>query len=222
MKLNLGVTVKRVDEIHELPEAWSVLDYRNLLELADFDDGDNIDESELKDYLIMTLQDLEPDDAATIVLNYRLGEKLTKGQIQNMAQEMMDENLWEEYKDIALHKDLFDCAVLLKWAFPRAFPETDALRCTIEIENKSKTQLSGQQLDKVMLTRLLSHGMDDHSIINRLFDEQIKEGSFEEANAIIWAFKILKEGEKMEVEVYSSNYWLDDLDSISHFDVLMA
>lgn len=219
MKMNFDVTIKRVEEISELPNAWSVLDLQNLLEVADFEDWDEIEETELKDYLLMTLRNMEPEEAASIVLTYKFADRLSKGRIQNMAHEMMNENLWEEYKNPSLHKELFNCAVLLKQSFPRDFPETDALKCLIEVKANANKSII---FNKVMLTRLLSYGMDGHSIVNRLFEDEIKIGSFEEANHIIWDFTVQEVENKYIVEVFSSNYWLEDLDSISNYDASLA
>lgn len=218
MKIRFDVKVPHIEEIHELPGDWSTLDKQKLLELADFEDWDKVAVNELSDYLVMTLQDLEPEEAAFLVLTYRFGDSLTKGQIQNMSHEMMSENLWEEYKDISLHKELFNCAVMLKSAFPRDFPETDALKCSIEVEVKSKSHIT---IDKVLLTRLLAYGLDDHSKLNRLFDEQIKEGPFAEASHIIWDFSVREAENKYFIDLFSSNYWLSDLDSVSNYEAEM-
>ncbi len=176
MKSTFDVSILTVQEIHSLPDAWSHEDYRNILERADFDDWNELDPSELKDYTLLTLQDLEPDEAAELVLKYKFQDRLKDGQIQNMAHEMMEEKLWEEYSDIRLHKELYHCSVLMRWAFPKRFPESDAIECKLAVSAQDQP---GKELlhrvDKSFLARLLAHGMDDHAVINRLFDEQIAE-----------------------------------------------
>lgn len=218
MKTKFEVTVRSIGEIKDLPSSWTVDDYKNILELADFEDWDEIEENELKDYTILTLQDFDPDEAGEIVLTYKLGDMLKKGQIQNMAHEMMDEKLWEEYQDISLHKLLFDCGGLLHETFPRKFPEPDALKCVIEVVPQNDAARDSMvKAEKTFLTRLLAHGMDDHAIINRLFDDQVAGQKFPEAQSIIWQFERMDEGGKTIFTIYSSQYWIHGMDDVSDY-----
>lgn len=202
------VKVLSLKKVTELPNGWSNEDYLKVLELADFDDIDQIDPSELKDYTILALQELEPDEAADIVLQYVLADKLKPGQIENLAHEMLDEKQWEEYQDIHLHKDLFNAGVLLKWAFPRKFPETYALKCVLEVKGMELSTIS-----KSFISRLLAHGMDDHAVLNRLFDEQIAGTKFPESEGIVWQHEIAED----IITVYSSYYWLHALNETSEY-----
>jgi hypothetical protein len=86
----------------------------------------------------MALQEMQIEEATEVVLKYRFKELLSKGQIQNIAHDMLNEKLWEEYQEISFHKELYNCAVLMKWAFPRKFPETNALKCVIEVMPQNK------------------------------------------------------------------------------------
>ncbi len=215
MKLTFEVKVLAFKEIHELPDSWKEEDFKEILQQADFDDWDQIDPGELKDYTIMALQELEADEAAELVLNYKLGNKLTKGQIQNLAHEMLDEKLWEEYTDINLHKELFDCSVLVKWTFPRILPETDAIKCVIEVSSNNREYLTN--INKITLTRLLAKGMDDHAVVNRLFEDQVNGAAFPEAEGIIWQFEISEAADNVSITIYSSNYWLHSMDEVDHF-----
>ncbi|WP_436517344.1 hypothetical protein [Ekhidna sp. To15] len=215
MKITYEVKVRSFEEVHELPNSWSNEEFKEILEEADFDDVDELDPDELRSYTIMALQELEADEAAELVLNYKLGDKLSKGQIQNLSNEMMDEKLWEEYTDINLHNELYDCSVLLKWAFPGRFPETDAVKCTIEVASGSLEPLAG--INKTFLTRLLAQGMDDHAIINRLFDKQVNGAPFPEAEGIIWQFEAAESLDKTLITIYSSNYWLHSMDEVDHY-----
>jgi len=218
MKPKFDVNVRSVQEIHELPDGWSFDDYRNIMELADFDYWDKIEEDELKDYTIMALQELDEEEAATIVLKYKFEDLLTKGQIHNMVFEMMDENLWEEYQNISFHKELFNCAVMMKWAFPKKFPQTDAVKCVLEV--KSYNQVGAgllQNADKTLLARLMAGGMNDHSVVNRLFDDQVLKGPFPEAEHIVWQFDSEIQPEKTKFTIFSSWYWLKQMDEISNY-----
>ena len=172
--LDYEVSILSIKELHALPNSWSFEDYRNILQIVDFEYWYGLNNSELKEYTLLVLQDLEPDKAAEIVLRYKLNDQLKPSQIQNLAHEMMADKLWEEYQDIRLHKDLYNCAVLMKEVFPTIFPETDAIVCVLEVSAHSQ---HGQDLllqaNKPFLARLLSHGMRDHALLNRLFDDQI-------------------------------------------------
>ncbi len=219
MKAKYDVSVLRVDEVRELPESWTSEDYLKILELTDFDDADALAPEELQDYAVLSLQDLEPEEAAAIVLSYVLGDQLSGGQIKNMAHEMMEEKLWEEYQDIRLHRKLFDCGVLLKLAFPRKFPEAEVLKCRIAVtplNEVAKEYLAST--DETMLARLLAHGMDDHAIINRLFDEQVAGSPFPEARSIVWHFDQTEENGQTIFTIYSSAYWLHEMDDVSFYE----
>ncbi|MEQ6119824.1 hypothetical protein [Reichenbachiella sp. MALMAid0571] len=218
MKSKFDVKVLSVQEIHELPDGWSGDDYKSIMELADFDDWDKIEESELKDYTIMTLQELDPEEAAAIVLGYKFQGLLTKGQIHNLVFEMMEENLWEEYQNISYHKELFNCAVMMKWAFPKKFPQTDAVKCVLEVNayNQIGTNML-HNADKSLIARLIANGMNDHSVINRLFDDQVLNGPFPEAEHIVWQFDSEIQPEKTKFTIFSSWYWLRQMDDISNY-----
>jgi len=183
-----------------------------VLELADFENWHKLKPSALKDNTIQTLQGMKPKEAAVIVLKYIFQNQLKDEQIQNMAHEMMHKKLWEQFPNIRLHKKLYNCAVLLKWAFPNKFPKTDAKECRLEVlaQDKHGKDLL-RYINKRFLTRLLARSMDEHSVINKLFDKQIEGKPFSAAESIIWYFKSKVDQEKVIFTVYSSNYWFDGL-----------
>ncbi|WP_421879268.1 hypothetical protein [Marinoscillum sp.] len=209
-KTKYTVTVESLKKIYELPTGWTAESYRNLLQRIDFDDIDQIEEAELKDYAVMALQDYDPDEAAEIVLAHLCEGKLKPGQIQNLAHDLMAEKQWEEYQDIRLHLDLYNATVLLKAAFPKKFPETNAIKCVLSIQPEFP-------IDKSFLSRLLAHGMNEHAVINRLFDEQVAGTSFPESEGIIWKYEV-QPGEPMTVTIYSSNYWLHQMSNVSEYE----
>ncbi|MEQ8472345.1 MAG: hypothetical protein RIC35_14225 [Marinoscillum sp.] len=218
-KTKFSVSVQSVKKIYELPESWSAEECKQLLQFADFENVDSLDTSELKDYAIMLLQDQEPAEAAETVLTYKFGSTLKTGQIQNLAHEMMDEKLWEEYQDISLHKELYNTSVLMKEAFPKKFPETNALKCTLSVgvanDPMKQTLL---QADKAFVARMLAHGMDDHALINRLFDTQVSGDKFPEAESIIWDYQWTSIEGAMVLTVHSSHYWLHYLDEVGDYE----
>lgn len=218
MKPSYDVNVLSYAKIHELPGSWEAADYQSVLELADFDDWDEIATTELKDYTILALQEMEVSEAFEIVLSYRL-TSLTKGQIHNLAHDMLSDKMWEEYQDISLHKEIYNCSVLMKWVFPTLFPETDAVKFELEIKpkNAAARDVTGC-IDKSFLIRIMANGLDDHAIINRLFDAQLNGAPFPEADSIIWDFEYRMMNDAVHAIVYSSNYWLKTLQVSSQFE----
>ncbi|MFT4822712.1 MAG: hypothetical protein ACI9DH_001532 [Halioglobus sp.] len=87
---------------------------------------------------LLSLQDLKPEEAAEIILRLYLGDKLSSGQIQNIAREMLDEKLWEEYADLSLHERLFHVGALLHETFPAHFPRPDPICVTLNIKPMNK------------------------------------------------------------------------------------
>lgn len=164
--------------------------------MCEFEGVDEVSEPELFDYLSMALQENDPEDAAAIVLQYRLGDRLKKGQIQSVSHDMMEENLWEEYGDMSLHEELFNITALLYRALNGKFPHPDAADLTLKISAmKADAKLSLESIEESLIARILALGQGDHAIINRLFDEQVLGKEFQEAKDIIWKYDILERGE---------------------------
>jgi hypothetical protein len=208
------VRVVRFSVLKELEGVWTADDFLALLDLMEFGDTSGIDADELCDMCLLSLQDLHPRDAAALLLRYKLGDKLSKGEISNMSSEMLDEKLWEEDSDMTLHEQLFNVGSLLFTAFPKIFPETDAVRVTLEITagNESAEEVLSRPLSESLLVRLLADGMDDSAVLHRLFDEQLAGQSFPEADSIVWTVHTEAIGENVvEADVISSGYWLDSL-----------
>ncbi|MDH3511752.1 MAG: hypothetical protein OER85_12940 [Gammaproteobacteria bacterium] len=221
MRAKFEVRVVRFSELEELEGVWGANDFLALLELMEFGDASGIDADELRDMCLLSLQDLKPRDAAALLLRYKLGEKLSNGEIDNMSSEMLDEKLWEEDSDMTLHEQLFNVGSLLSAAFPTVFPETDAVRVTLQITagNESAEEVLSQPLSESFLVRLLADGMDDSAALHRLFDEQLAGQSFPEADSIVWTVHAEAIGDNVvEAEVISSGYWLDSLRNTRSYD----
>ncbi|NNE24403.1 MAG: hypothetical protein HKN11_17515 [Rhizobiales bacterium] len=200
--------------LEEIDGAWVSEDYSALLESMEFGDQAGLEKTELRDMCIMSLQDLEPEEAAYLVLNYRLGDVLRDGQIHNAAHEMLDEKLWEEYVDPKLHESMFNVGSLLFQAFPRLFPEPDAVQVKLEVTaaNAASKALLFTPLDESFLLRLLADGMDGQSVLYRLYGEQLQGKSFPNAEDIVWIVRTQVVNEDtMQIEVIGSGYWLDAL-----------
>lgn len=215
------IEISAYKKIRELHGAWSIADYQALLELCDVDDTTAIADEELFDYLSMALQELEPDEAAAIIINYRLGNRLSKGQIQNISHDIQEENLWEEYQDMALHEELYNITALLFKAFNGKFPQPEATELTMKI-----TALTGSRegtlmsFNESLIARIVALGQDDHSIINRLFDEKIAGPKFDEAKDIIWSYEVVEHHQtSVTLHITTGSYWVIGLQNNSEFEV---
>ena len=215
------IEIEKFNVIHELPNSWSFSDYKAILDLVDFDVDEETKVDELFDYLSLALQDLGPVDAAAMLLKYRLGEKLSIGQVQDISHDIQDENLWEEYQDMSLHEELFNITSILYRAFNGKFPEPDAVEIVLKVEglnHLSKEAL--KKFDESFIARLLAKGQTDHAIINRLFDKKVEGYLFEEAKDIIWQYSIVKqEDNSVTIDLTTAIYWVKELKNSIEFEV---
>ena len=83
------IDIKSTDE---LDGAWSNDDFIELLERFEYPDAEQLKTTELKEYLFMAISDFEPNEAAAILLDYKLSDKLNEGQIDNLSHEMLRVN----------------------------------------------------------------------------------------------------------------------------------
>lgn len=220
MKPEFNITVPEFKIIDQLEGAWTTQDYKNLLEIADFEGVNDIPKNELFDYLTMVLQDLEPDESAALVLEYRLGDTLTHGQIENISHDIQKEPLWEEYQDMSLHEELFNITALLYKIYNGKFPKPNAAKIQLDIEplNKpAKEELN--DCSEAFICRVLCDGMDAHSILYRLFDEKIESLLFKEAEHIIWQYNTAQKGDTtISITLTTGLYWVDELKYIKSFE----
>lgn len=222
MRAKFEVRVLSFDALHELSGAWQPADYRELLTALDFDDVDSLAESELREMCMMALTDLEPDDAAVHVLRHRLGTKLREGQIQDVAHDMVDEPLWEDYSDIRVHEQLYNANQLLYDAFNGKFPRPRAVRLEIEVKARDE---EGEELlaepTEAFLARLLAAGLDEDALLHRLFEEQLTGTSFPEAESILWQFGHSPvDARTATVWIVGSGYWLNAMEDVDAFEAV--
>ncbi len=62
--------------------------------------------------------------------------------------------------------------------------------------------------------------MDEKSILERLFDEQLAARSFPEAEGIVWRAgfdEVAADGGTALLTVHSSQHWLEDIDGVEDF-----
>ena len=220
--MNKTFIVTRINfkTISELPGYWTEAKYLDLLELMDFDNPTSLDKSEIKDMCLMSLTDNEPEDAAKIVLSYVFGDKLNKGQIDNLSNEIVEEKLWEEYADLSLHEEFFAVHQLLYDAFEGTFPHPEAVSFQVRIQESDKNGLSiFNQSPEAPLVRLLVSGLPNNNVIHRLFDDKIEGDTFSEAKDILWQLKLSKnDSVGLIADVISSHYWFKDLKYVDEFE----
>ncbi|MEH6405654.1 MAG: hypothetical protein V7767_00080 [Leeuwenhoekiella sp.] len=204
------VAIENIKIVNELPGYWKTEDYKVLLDKFDVQDVQLKDE-ELKDYLFMAINDFDPQEAATIVLTYKLGDELNSGQIDQLSNDMLKEKVVEEYSDIAMHKYLFHINQLLFKAYNGTFPNTKAsiTTCSITPENSKEET----KIDKETVIKALSYGISDHHIIKRLFEDHLEgKQEFNSAENIIW--ELSAKGNN-EYDIITSEYWLSKDDFTS-------
>jgi len=214
MKPSFAVTVNAFSVLAEIDGSWTSADFKALLDVVEFGETADLTDSDAREMCLMSLQDLPPEEAASLLLRHRLGGRLKSGQIQNLASEMLDEKMWEEYADLALHEQMFAVGSLLYQAYPNIFPEPDAVeaKLTVTAINAAAKTLLSEPLSETCLIRLLAGGMDERSTLHRLFADQLRSGDFPQADAIVWIVR--QKGlsaDAAAISVISSGYWLDSL-----------
>ena len=225
-------TVERLTfaTLTELPNSWQNKDYKALLEKMNYDNPDSISEAELKEMCLMSFTDLEPREAAEIVLAYLYPEELNAGQIENLSHQMLTEKLWEENPELPLHKGFYQATQLLHDAYNGTFPATKAVEFQVKVTAENPDDLAlFAEAPAAPLVRLLAPGLPDNALINRLFSTQVAGDAFPEAQAMLWQ---LTPGEKtansLTFDVVSSAYWLEDFkyadqyEATTHADAAVA
>lgn len=220
MKKSFLATRVNFKTITELPNYWTEANYLDLLVLMDFDNPSGLDKAEIKELCLMSLTDYEPHEAAKIVLTYVFGNRLNKGQIDNLSIEIETEKLWEEYADLSLHEEFFAVHQLLYDAFEGTFPHAEAVSFQIRIKDVKPNTLSiFDRYPEAPLVRLLVGGLPDNNVIHRLFDDKISGDEFPEAIHILWQLKLsTNESGELIADVISSHYWFKDLKYLDTFE----
>lgn len=208
------------ETILALPNYWDKVKYKELLGVMEYGDTSEIADADLKDMCYMSIADNEPEEAARLILGYVFNDRLNAGQIDNLSNEMREEKMWEEYAEIGYHEDFFNTGQILYNAFNGKFPLPEAVEFSVKISEKNLADLLiDNKISEAALIRLLSQGMPENTLINRLFKDQIAGDSFEEAENIIWRLKTEKESENTAlVTVISSKYFFQDLKYVESFE----
>ncbi|HKK59939.1 MAG TPA: hypothetical protein VJ937_10705 [Salinivirga sp.] len=186
----------------ELKDAWNLADYRELMSRFEVPDPETVKDGEVKDFLFMAINEFEPEEAAAIVLDYKLSDHLNEGQIDNLSNEMLREKMPEKYSEIDFHKSLFEVNQLLYKAYNGKFPYIQFN--VIDLEMKPADNEA--EVNKELVLKALSHGLNENNLLWRLFGDQLESKvAFPEADAIVWD---LNEKGDDQYEVVISEKWL--------------
>lgn len=193
--------------VDEFEGTWTNADYIELLKKFGFAAAEKEPVNALKEMLFMAITDFEPKEAAAIMLDYKLSDVLTPGQIYNLSLEMTREKVSEKYADIYIHKTLFNINELLYKAYNGKFPAAKATVVEFEMkpEHTEETEITGE-----LVLKAFSAGLSDSNLINRLFKEQLEGlSAFPEAEGIVW--DMLDKGNNQYI-MTTSERWIGDED----------
>lgn len=75
--MNYHMVINSVKTVEEFTDAWTNVDYIELLDRFGFPDGEKSKPEDLEELLFMAISDFEGPEAAAILLDYKLSEHLT-------------------------------------------------------------------------------------------------------------------------------------------------
>ncbi|CAC9976496.1 hypothetical protein [Flavobacterium panici] len=205
--MNYQVVIKNIDTVNEVEGYWSDEDFIALLEKFNYPDGATAEKSSLPELLEMAILDYEPNEAAQIVLQYKLGDQLSEGQIEQISNNMLIDKVCEEYPEIHMQGTLFHINQLLFKAYNGKFPNAKA---SIVHFSLTPTDGEAQKLTAENVLKLLNNGLSDRNLIKRLFENQISQNiPFPEAESIIWE---LKTEDNINYDLVTSENWINKED----------
>ena len=201
------VTIEDINTIQEIENAWTNADYVELLDMMEFPDANKISDDELLEMLFMVINELKPHEAAEIILTYKFSDMLTKGQIENLAHEMVEDSANEEFADISMHYQLFNINRLLYKAYNGKVPNTKASVVNVNLKFAQNEKVA---ITKEILLKAVSIGLSENNLVKRLFAKQLTgKVKFVEANSIIWEMEKLENG---SFSFITSDYWINEED----------
>ncbi|WP_321288186.1 hypothetical protein [uncultured Sunxiuqinia sp.] len=182
------VKIDDVRSTDKLEGAWNNNDFQELLARFEYPDAEQLKPADLKEYLFMAISDFEPNESAAIMLDYKLSDVLSEGQIDNLSHEMLRVKVFENYSEIDLHHDLFNINQLLYQAYNGKFPQGKVNMVQFELTNKNKTP---EEITKETALKALSQGLSENNLINRLLSDQLEgKKPFPEAEGIVWDLQL--------------------------------
>ncbi|MBT2558738.1 hypothetical protein J7E24_13145 [Hymenobacter sp. ISL-91] len=214
------ITITSKEMLAEIPGTWQLTDYRCIMSAAGFPDGETIPEADAREMSLMALADLEPAEAATVLLSYRLGDELSDGQIDQISHDMQNDKIFEEYPEISLHRHLFDANQLLRLAYNGKFPNGEAV--SVEATMQFSGPAAPTELTAGLVLRALAPALSDRSLIKRLYAAELEAATpFEAADDILWELTVTPDAAApgtFAVRLISSEYWLHDLADLGEFE----
>jgi len=216
MNNEFNVEILTFKKISEIENAWMADDYKALLSMMDIaeDELGGMGKSELKEMCLMSLNDFDHHESAKFLLTYIFKDEITEGKIDQLSHQMVEAKLWEEHADPAYHTSLFNAYGLLREAYNGIFKEPTGVKFTIKItaNDKDSFEIFKPSLHAVIV-RLLSTGLNEAAILNRLYEEQISGESFPDAKNLLWELKEISKNEKEhQYEITSSDLWFGELE----------
>lgn len=202
-KLKYHIVINNVKTVEELPNSWTNQDLVQLLDNFGFPDASKSKPEELRELLSMAISDFEPPEAAAIVLDYKLSDRLNEGQIEQISHDMLLDKVSEEYPEIDLHHQLFNINQLLFKSYNGKFPSAKASIVEFEITTTSK---EAPAISSEIVLKALQYTLNGSSVIKRLFPDQL-EGKvpFEEADSIVWELNTINDN---QYRLTTSEYWM--------------
>lgn len=193
------VIINSVKTVDEIKNAWTNDDYMALLDKFGLEDSGDSTTSELLELLSMAISDFDPEEAATIVLDYKLSKHLNENQIEQISHEMLQDKISEEYADISLHQQLFNVNQLLYKAYNGTFPNAKATLIELEIT-------PNKDITKENVLKALNVTLSNNNVIKRLYPKELAgKDKFDEAESIIW--DLIANGENAYTLI-TSEYWI--------------
>ena len=205
--MNYQIVIENIDTVNEVEGYWSDEDLVVLLQKFNYPDGATAEKSSLPELLEMAISDYEPNEAAQIVLEYKLGDELSAGQIEQISNNMLIDKVCEEYPEIHMQGRLFHVNQLLFKAYNGKFPNAKA---SIVHFLMKPTDGEVQKLTAENVLKLLNNGLSDRNLIKRLFENQISQNiPFPEAEGIVWE---LTTEDDVNYNLVTSENWINKED----------
>jgi hypothetical protein len=202
--MKYSINIESVNSIREIEGAWSTNDLIELLQRFNYPDAESSPPGELRELLFMAINDYEPEEAAEIILNYRLPDKLSMGQIQQISNEMREDKIAEEYSDISLHYQFFNINQLLLAAYNGKFPSVKASELNLVL---SITGKGNMDITKEILLKALCGCLSDNNLIKRLYSDGVNgKIAFPEAESIVWEMHKFNDD---KIKLITSDYWIN-------------
>jgi hypothetical protein len=220
MQAQFNVQIDSFRKINKIPNAWSNEDYLQLMAIMGLDDGlEGMEATELREMCMMSLNDLEANEAAKIILTHLFSE-LTEGKIDQLSNDMIGDRMWEEYSDCLLHEGFFSAYALLREAFNGVFAEPTGVEFMVNVTAADAAELTifDESLHASMV-RLLASGLSPDALLHRLYEDQITGTQFPEALGILWKLELVSsEGLSRQFKMVSSDFWFGKLANVEQFE----